>query len=143
MRHKTYLSSEDQWDRSVALVLEHWQRNRTEPRLDDFRTALGVIAVPHRLLCPGDIVFVVCNNGAAKRYPVWAVSSKGYEIRGLYLTFQRWRGDKRRPGGPLRLVDLPGDLVGKRPDHPVVRRFAVETLVRRRNPARREGPHAG
>ena len=44
---------------------------------------LGQVASAHRLFLAGDIVFVLPNNGMYQRYPVFAVSSKGYTVTGI------------------------------------------------------------
>jgi hypothetical protein len=125
MRQKTYLNPAEQWDRSVAVV-------QAAPRNLVYRKELGDglfigrVVASHRLFCAGDVVFVYISNGMAERQPVWAVSSKGYRIKNFYMQYHRCR--ELFDAGPLRSVELPGHLAGRKPDDPDVRQFVVGTL---------------
>jgi hypothetical protein len=125
MRQKTYLNPAEQWDRSVAVV-------QAAPRNLVYRKELGDglfigrVVASHRLFCAGDVVFVYISNGMAERQPVWAVSSKGYRIKNFYMQYHRCR--ELFDAGPLRFVELPGHLAGRKPDDPDVRQFVVGTL---------------
>lgn len=48
----------------------------------------GIVVRPHKLFRIGDVVGVVFSNGGGSRWPVYAVSSKGFRILGHYLGFQ-------------------------------------------------------
>jgi hypothetical protein len=90
---------------------------------------LGQVVSHHRFFRAGDVVFVYFSNGMAERQPVWAVSSKGYCVRNYYMQYSRYHGRKHFDAGPLRFVELPGHLVGRKPDDPDVRQFVVGTLL--------------
>jgi hypothetical protein len=104
------LSPVEQWDGTVALYL------RTEKEPLGERRALGVIARPHKLFVPGDVV-VVAREG--DRSPVWAESSRGYLVRHYYVRLR----------GALRIVDPP-ELRGLSPADPVVRHHVLSALAR-------------
>lgn len=96
MKKKTYLSKEEQWDRTVKFVLKS---GFDDSRLEDPHENewfLGQIVLPHRLFVPGDLVVIRLSNGMGQRQPVWAVSSKGRQVQGLYLNYaSAWRGYKQ------------------------------------------------
>lgn len=146
MSRKTYLSAAEQWDKTVALL-------RAEMTFfDDILLGdawfLGQITRPHRLFVAGDVVIVWRGNGGGCRQPIYAVSSKGFQVRRKYLkyaTFRRskktvWSNFQKRPvgaktgefqkfeTGSLRIVEYPADLANQKPDEPDVRRYVVEIL---------------
>ena len=91
MSQKTFLSPPEQWDRTVAYWAEHhWD----EPETSEWawftesynNWLLGVITKSTRLFNAGDLVVTSKSNGA-DRYNVYAVSSKGYRIKYMYLPF--------------------------------------------------------
>ena len=60
-----------------------------------------------RHLCKGDLVLVMFWNGR-ERHPVWCISSKGHRLAGYYYDTDRLEAK----GTILRLLDVPGQLVG-------------------------------
>jgi hypothetical protein len=91
MRHKTYLSSEQQWDRSVRMLASRRKLFVDAHRLG-IDLGLGRIAGAHRLFRPGDVVFVLFTSWKGDRCRVAAVSSKGYAVfRFLYAAVEGQR----------------------------------------------------
>ena len=141
MRIKTYLSAEEQWRRTAELVCN---LNDVYPAFDDPKCVgdnwhLGEIVQSHHLFQVGDMVAVFMSNGAACRQPVFAFSSKGFEINGLYLKHGVLCDNGSFDRGPLRYVEVPENLVGAQPDSPPLRRFIVALArERRRTPGKRE-----
>lgn len=128
MRSKTYLTPEQQWDRTAALALAAPRGQVYRRELGEQGFHFGRIVQDHRLFLKGDVVLIHISNGMAERQPVWGVSSKGFAVRGHYLKYSRYRGSQWFPGGPLRFVELPNHLTGKRPDDSAVRHFVVGSL---------------
>ena len=89
MRQKTYLTPEDQWDRTVAFVMSVGTFNNAE-EYDGLKKTwhLGRITGNHKLFRSGDFVIIQISNGMAQRHPVWGASSKGPPINGFYLNYQ-------------------------------------------------------
>jgi hypothetical protein len=84
MRQKTYLTPEQQWDRTVALLL-------AGPRYGDLTgMPIGRIVKNHRLFRAGDFVFISICNGQASRQKIYCVTSKGHVISGMYLGYREW-----------------------------------------------------
>ena len=155
MRHKTYISPDEQWDRTVRLYAESGRFAMYALSGLGNGVFLGRIVEPHRLFLPGDIVIVERTHGGCRRYQVYAVSGKGFRVRGMFLKFQadkhnrvpiprRIKGVKSKrkldslmprqcetfDSGPLRIVEHPDSLGDAFPDSPAVRQFVVETLTR-------------
>jgi hypothetical protein len=157
MPFKTYLSADEQWMRTLQVFTRFSGCARFAfGALGRGTVYLGQIATTHRLFVPGDVVLAVQNHGGGSRIQVYAVSSKGFVIRGMYLKYEtsksryvevhkRIKGVKSkrkladlRPtsniefeefnSGPLRLVEHPESLEGQFPDSPLVRRYVVEAL---------------
>lgn len=137
---KTYLSPEEQWDRTVRFCKRHWWLK------DERLRYLAVVVRAHRLALAGDVLVPGIPNGGAERWPVMGVTSKGYTVGdgqdgwGFYMRFARWRGgcwgipQEQVPCGPVRMVQLPGELASRSPADPEVRDYVLGTL--------RAGPHA-
>jgi hypothetical protein len=95
MRQKTYLTPEQQWNRTVTLTMG--------AKFEEFLNCggdyeglqrswyLGRIVQPHSLFRVGDFVAIKMSNGMAERQPVWGVSSKGHVVAGMYLNYQNFR----------------------------------------------------
>ena len=156
MRHKTYIPPDEQWDRTVRLYADSGRIAMYARSGLGNGVFLGRIVEPHRLFLPGDIAVVERTHGGCQRYQVFAVTGKGYRVRGMFLKFQadkynrsalvrrRIKGVKSKrklndvlpkfcetfDSGPLRLVEHPDNLEDCFPDSPAVRQFVVETLTR-------------
>lgn len=102
---------------------------------------LGRIRRNTRLFLKGDLVLVSINNGGAERFPVTAVSSRGYTVKDKWLKVRHWNtgplpkhgghepaSKRSRPSGPLEVLDCPDELVGLRPADPGVRAWVLERL---------------
>ncbi|MFN7955925.1 MAG: hypothetical protein U0610_29700 [bacterium] len=81
---------------------------------------IGVIRARSRLFAAGDVVLVAITNGQA-RHPVWAVSSRGYRVRGLFLDT-----DRLGQAGRVRLLGSQGGLAGLRPSDPATQRLVAD-----------------
>lgn len=84
----------EQWDRTVAYWTQHYQNDDIEyaeasewcwytESYNDW--LLSVATKPTRLFNAGDLVITSRNNGSADRYYAYAVTSKGYPIKRMYL----------------------------------------------------------
>jgi hypothetical protein len=136
MAAKTYLTTEQQWDKTVELF------RSTDPEfIDNYELGekglaekwlIGIIAKPHRL--------IKLENGDGWRANVYATSSKGYRIIRLWLPYTKEGINYRKAGytsytdastakpGAVKLVEHPDELTGKPPTDPAVRRFVVDHL---------------
>lgn len=85
------------------------------PSLKDLQ--LWVTKQPHRLVMPGDVLVATWINGMNTRFGMTGVSSKGARLDGFYIALRNYNTD---------LVELPGDLIDKRWDHPAVGRFVAD-----------------
>jgi hypothetical protein len=152
-RRKTYLSPEQQYAATFSLywrkgmrqeaaqfgpsekaIAEHWLSK--SPRLGSF-PYFAIVQRPHRLFVPGDLVLYTINNGCADRYPVWSVSSKGYEVSFYYMLFYRWNRGKQSPSGLLKPIWRPGDLAETddpvcryQLDHPAAQSYLADLMAR-------------
>ena len=97
MRQKTYLSREEQWRRTVEVYSRFGWYARFAASAIGANVYLGQIVTTHSIFLPCDVVVVEVTHGAGDRYPVYAVSGKGYTVRSMYLKYQ---ADKRS-WGPL------------------------------------------
>ena len=127
MRHKTYFSAEQQWDRSVKMLASRRKFFVDAHRLG-IDLGLGRIVGPHRLFRPGDIVFVLFTSFERNRCRVAAMSSKGYAVLRFFMRLSCGNAEAPGPHGPIQRVDLPDHLSGRKPDDPAVRQFVVGTL---------------
>lgn len=84
----------EQWDRTVAYWTAQYHHDEHEEAAatewcwsNDIYSnwLLGVITKPTKLFNAGDLVIVQNNNGSADRYTIYAVSSKGYPVKYMYL----------------------------------------------------------
>ncbi len=139
MRRKTYLTPEEQWDRSVKMLASHRRLFVSAHRLG-IDLSLGRIVSPHKLFRPGDVVFVLFTSTERDRCRIAAVSSKGYAVFGCFMRLFRAKGERGRAHGQVQLVDWPDHLTGKKPDDPAVRQFVVGPL--RAGDAARSGRRA-
>ena len=113
---------------------------------------LGVFHRNTRLFLRGDLVIVWFTNGQAERWPVYGRSSRGYDVVGLYQQGARFRdrgtfvrtvthegkplayrsstGDCHNNKTPMRLVDVPRELLTSRSeaDSGRLRRWLSEAL---------------
>ncbi len=148
-RRKTYLTPEEQWDRTAAVVeVEfgppgYYGLVRQKPGYPMYERGplpsnlfLVQARVNHRLFLAGD-VFVATYHANDVRNPIYGVSSRGYTLDWYWVALFRSSDPRHRKGGRLRFcrdrvavewVDLPGRLVGKFPTDPDVRSFVTATL---------------
>lgn len=134
---KTYLSPEDQWDRTSKLAIDDYASIDCLPYLGlGLDWYLGQIVLPHHLFAPGDFVVIRNTNGFAERQPVWGVSSKGYVIKGHYLKYQSFS----QSGGRVRYV---GQYYQFAKMDPLKRKYVWLTQKKRCRRPLREGyfPH--
>jgi len=98
-RRSTRLLPRDQVERTL-LYAEHRLRGEFE------FAVIGVVRQSTRLFNVGDVVTLFTNNGEGSRWPVYAVSSKGYTVFGLHLHFQAfvWRRTRSLLGESLWLT---------------------------------------
>lgn len=158
---KTFLTPEQQWDRTIALAAFGWRQARTMANL-----RLAIIVAPHRLFRVGDVVVITFMNGGGERQPVEGFSSKGFAVKGRrksgrYIQYGRYtnsmdfgsfqqedkipawqfraREDKESkfvPAGHMRFLEVPGHLQDRLVDDPAVRGYVLEA-VRALHAARR------
>ena len=116
----------------------------------------GVIRMRRRLFNVGDIVIGHFCNGQGERWKIWGRSSRGYDVKGCYVDFQRWKQgrkhalphDQRYDTDNLstpdicssdhtqgRLLVCPDELKCKPSTDPVIRAWLVEQArLARRTP---------
>jgi hypothetical protein len=157
MRRKTYLTGEQQWERTVELACADANYRLKDCGLYNAYW-LGRIVRPRLNFCLGDFAILVPSNGKCERQPVWCVTSKGYRIDNLYLGY-RWYessatnttvlnpsrnawGRKRKTinsRGIIQVLEIPENLVGVKPDSPALREFVL-AFARKgcRTPGKRE-----
>lgn len=168
MRRKTYLTPEDQWDRTAVLWMEHEREGwlpagfekaiRISEWFSDGRfgpvrrstfPALGIVRRPHKVFCVGDAVVFTGMTGQM-RHEALCVTRKGRTIgkTGMYVDQywdKRWEyeaggGHQARTTGIIERIEWPGHLVGKRLDDPDIRSFVVESARARPHGERRSLP---
>jgi hypothetical protein len=127
MRHKTYLSPEQQWDRSVKLLASH-RKVFADPHRLGIDLQLARVVGPHKLFRSGDVLFVLFRSRERDRCRVAAVSSKGYAVLRFFMKLSRGKSGKGGCSAPVQIVELPDHLDHKKPDHPAVRQFVVGPL---------------
>lgn len=98
-----------QWDRTAHLC-------RRFPLGGFYRVAR--IKIRHRLFRVGDFVMFEFNNGQADRFPVFAVSSKGYRVKNYWM----------RVCGCMEILELPVQLIGRSPIDPAPRDWILDIL---------------
>jgi hypothetical protein len=127
MRQKTYLSPEQQWDRSIKLIDSH-RKLFVNPHRLGVDLQLGKVVRTHKLFRTGDVVFVVFTSWKRDRCRIAAISSKGYTVLRFFIRLCQANSGQPKDHGPVQLVDLPDHQTNKRPDDPAVRQFVVGPL---------------
>lgn len=144
------------WDRSVQLLREQLGSDFGGPKLP-YEVFIVRFRRSTRLFLAGDLAIALVNNGQAERYPVTGRSSRGYEVVRFYTQIRRylyiprfnrqymrdrkrprWQVDKEIESGEnsfafenkdtAAIIELPGELAGKTPADPDVRRYVAERL---------------
>lgn len=83
------MTPEEQVDRTITL----WAGSSSWDILDEEGRFFGIVQKKRHLFLPGDIVIGFFSNGGGRRWPVYARSSRGYDVAYFYLEFQRWDYD--------------------------------------------------
>lgn len=157
MKVKTRLAPVQQLDRTLALALDYFGEQRkylSSAKDKDLygHLQMGMMLRPHRLLYPGDLFVFWFSNGGGERWPITAISSKGYKVVDMYLKFRsyfpngRQRSHSRknyrnermaktgRISGEATWIEQSGqqvkflDVLGRWSVDPTVQREIVETL---------------
>lgn len=162
MKHKTYLSRDVQWDRTVGWYLDmmrqygvrlgvtyvtvldrEFPHEHPSERTYMDRVHVGRIIYSHRLFRVGDFVLYGIDNGQAKRHGASGMSSKGFWVHGFHLNFSdggKYNCVTRtffepKQMGPMESVCHPDELAGLPINHTKVREFVLGYL--------RAGVHIG
>lgn len=125
-KQKTYLTPEQQWDKTSRLgpfrwelnleqemrpsgfllwgrykvldkALEVWGMDRIQASSRFTMVNIGAIRYNCREFLKGDLVLVEINNNSLIRLPVHGVSSKGRHWRHRYISMCRWNTGSKRP----------------------------------------------
>jgi len=139
MRRKTFLSPEQQWDRSVKLIRSH-RKLFADPQRLGIDLRLGRVVRAHKLFRRGDAVFILFTSRRRDRCRVAAVSSKGYKVLRFFARLSQGKDGQPDGRGPIELVEPPDHLADKKVDDPAVRQFVVGPL--RAGDAARSGRRA-
>ena len=119
---KRALTPLERWDKSVLLYLKPWL---DEPSAE---WILGRFRRNTHLFLKGDLVLCDLWNGQAQRLLVTGLSGKGYGVKRLYQSFQRWKGEEGFPG-VVQVLERPERLATCTPDAPDIRDWIASVSV--------------
>jgi hypothetical protein len=105
MRKKTYLTPEEQWDKTAVLAYCSCYKVSDAFGLGK-SWLIGRIVRPHKLFLCGDFVIFTITNGMAERQQVYAVSGKGIEVERFYLGYRAYAHQRKWTGGKYYLDHL-------------------------------------
>ena len=119
---KTYLTPGEQWDQTARLFVRTsnlYHPQGPYPYFLDY--GVGIVRRACRWTRAGDVLIVEIPNGD-DRWGFTGVTSKGRRLCGYYQTTDR------KPGGRIKVVELPGELAHMPPTAPAVRQYIVDSL---------------
>lgn len=109
-RRKTRMSDVDQLDKTLGYVLDCFGM------ADVDYLYMGVLRESTRLFNRGDFVVLALTNGGGERWPVYSVSSKGYQVYQFYLMFQNWYWPQPYSENVSQLIPRRADIIYDGPD---------------------------